>query len=624
MSISKVNIPLPFGHKNQKFKLHHNVVTTQDFSYLTCINAREMVPGDSFKAHVQSFVRCAPLVVPTFGDVSIESFAFFVPFRILWADAVNYFTNTTSFDTVASAHKPGVPFARNNDFVQVFVSYLTSVAPAGTPGDFSLSPTPTATTSSNYVFSSKGKRIYYLLLSLGYSINFSWKDSTPLSLAPILAYCKIFHEYFLPGLFYPNANLESLFRKSYADFDPVNSSGTAVPDYTTLKDLLLNIPYYTYLSQDYFTAAWQSPVGSTLNNTVDTYISYYDEATFTEAGGSNYTTSTRQSIRTDFRKHDGTPSSEVDGYPRLYDAADGASSGTIVNKPITQLALNALQSLTSVVMRNSLAGNKFVDRFLARFGVKSSPLVLQRPVFLGSARQPLQVSDVMCNADTEQGSTGDYAGKGISYGKGTFSYNAEEPGLFMVFSVVQARAGFGTGRRRELVMHLDPYDFYTPEFDRIGTQPIRNDEIFADYFNYAEYDAGQNNGGNPVGVFGFAPRYTEYKTGYDMLGGDFRLSSRNTDLECYHLMRTILPPGAGSILRLSDSFLSAAPDSMYNGFDRIFADQSTYRDHFICTHQIDITAYRPMHQIGDSFDILDSDGARGKTVTLDNGGSRLT
>ena len=146
------------------------------------------------------------------------------------------------------------------------------------------------------------------------------------------------------------------------------------------------------------------------------------------------------------------------------------------NSPFTETALRALRGITNVILRNSLAGNKFINRFLVRYGVKNSNAALQRPEFLGSSSQVVQVSDVMCQATTDQAQTGDYAGKAISYGNGHFKYHAEEPCYFMILSAIQPRANFVQGVKRE-VCHTNLYDFFTPEFDKMGTQAIRNDEL---------------------------------------------------------------------------------------------------------------------------------------------------
>lgn len=599
MSLTKVNLPLPFGHRKRKFNLNHNIVATQEFGGLQPLLLREMVDGDSFRARCSSFARCAPLVVPTFADVSTETFAFFVPFRILWKDAEKFFTTTTYVDSNGTTRQSAVPRWRNNGIVAALRNdkFSTIIAnPDDTAWDFSLPAQPPSTAKIYYRLTTLGKRVVNILLGLGYRLNYTLDDNTAMSLAPLLSYIKVYHEYFVPGLLYPVADMEQLFEM---DSYYVNTHTDNYID-TIYSKILTAVGVYTYLAQDYFTAAWTGSTG--FGNNQQTYLRYQVGNTSGNNNGNE----------------------QVESNGNLYPTYGKTLSGSAA--PITQIGLNALRSLTSLVMRNSIAGNKYVNRFLARFGHAPNAGVLQRPVFLGSASQPLQVSDVMTQATTEQAQTGDYAGKATTFGKGQFSYEAQEPGYFLVLSVVQPRTSFVQGRKRE-VFHTDAYEFYTPEFDTIGTQPIRHDEIFSEFSDDDGYKAAQGHGGTPNSVFGFSPRYAEYKCGFDNLLGDFAIRSRNTGLDAFHLFRYIEPDtwaqDSNFRLSLSDFFLSANPTTKFNHFGRIFSDTTLYRDSFIFTHNINIDAIRPMHDIGETFDVEDVHGV-GDSVRVDRNGSYIS
>lgn len=580
------NITLPLAaSKPRKFFLPHNIVCTQDFGYLTPLLCREMTANDTFNCDCRSFCRTAPLKVPTFADVNIDTHAFAIPLRQLWFDGENFFTQTTYTDPIsASNFVAEVPKLNLSAIVRNWASAgLAQEVTSNVKYDYSR----TVNSSSKfYVHTIKGKRILSILHALGYRPNFGQPyDSTfatdqKFSALPLLAYIHVYHEYYLPPMLYPNTDMQKLLNRTSRWWNYTGQSGQ-----DALAQTILNcIGISTFLEQSYFNSAWQTPSG--YKNTSSTYIRFADSATSTK------------------------------------DITHNPSTGLpTTTSPFTETALRALRGITNVVLRNSLAGNKYINRFLARYGVHNSNAALQRPEFLGSTSQVVQVSDVMCQATTEQAQTGDYAGKAISYGNGHFKYHADEPCYFMVLSTIQPRANFVQGIKRE-VTHTNIYDFFTPEFDKMGTQAIRNDEIFSGVETEGQWTKYTNNTSFD-GVFGFVPFYSEYKVGYDNCFGDFTISSRNTGLDAYHLFRWIYPESFFDVastnkIGLDAVFLSSDPSSPFNNFERPFTDTSLYMDNFVLTHQIDITAYRPMASLGDSL-LPDEENNHNNSVTIHNG-----
>lgn len=584
------NITLPLAaQRPQKFNLRHNIVCTQDFGYLTPLLCREMTANDTFSANVRTFCRTAPLKVPTFADVNIDTHAFAVPLRQLWFDGENFFTQTQYTDPVsASTYNAEVPLLNLSAICRNwFAAGLSTEVESSVKYDYQRNlPTGEA---KYYVHTIRGKRVLSILHALGYRPNFGQnysgptdaKDDQKFSALPLLAYIHVYHEYYLPPMLYPNTDMRKLLNRTSRWWNYTGVQGQDALAQTVLSCIGIS----TYLEQSYFNSAWQTPAGYV--NTGNTYIRYRDF-------GSN-----EKLVNTD----------NVNGYPFTNQSN------------FSQVTLRALRSITNVVIRNNLAGNKFINRFLARYGVKNTNAALQRPEFLGSTSQVVQVSDVMTTATTDQAQTGDYAGKAFSMGNGSFKYHSSEPCYFMVLSTIQPRANFVQGIKRE-ICHKDIYDFFTPEFDKMGTQAIRKDEVFSGIENLPQWSQYLKDGG-PDRVFGFVPMYSEYKVGYDNCFGDFAISSRNTGLDAYHLFRWIYPEtffdlSSKDKITLDATFLSSDPSSPFNNFERPFTDHSLYRDNFILTHEIDITAYRPMATLGDSL-LPDDENSHNAKVTMHNG-----
>lgn len=588
----KISIPLAFGHRNNKFNLSHHHITTQDFGTFTPVLFREMVPGDSFNAQTRAFARLQPLPVPTFADIRLQTYAFYCPWRLLWKDGQAFFTHQQCFDGT-SAYSPTVPAFGNHIWIKAitnakFCESTTTILAT----DFKIG-------SNRYKLDSMGKRVFSVLVGLGYNFNFSESDTEKISLLPLLGYIKCIHEYLFPAAAYPDYRIERFFSYTSKEIDGWSEDVKI----QFLVDIFHALPKYSFLDDDYITSAWRFPNG---NGSQDTLGSQW--------------------IDSDDRVHTNSNGDEGSMKSLVYNKTGQTPNLTVSSTTagITQMGINLLQAVTNYVTRNAIAGNKTIDRWLARFGVKMPNLVLQRPVFLGKQVQPVYISDVMANATVEGGSSlGDYAGKGVSTGDtGHFSYESDEYGGFFVISFINPVTGCVKGRKRE-VLHNDYDEFYLPEFDCIGPQGIRNDEVNT-YRDGTYYDNGVNYGTKSDGIFGYAPRYSEYKVGFNNLSGDFITKSRELALQSYHLFRLMPDTQVGTSsnpLKLSPFFLTSSPWTNFNHFNRIFQHTEDDFDHFVCEYSVDITAYRPMHQIGDTLDLEDVHG-EGRTVNVDYNGSK--
>lgn len=596
----KTRIPLPFGHNKNKFLLPVETVTTSDFGYISPICLLEMVPGDDFTAKAQSFCRLAPLPVPTFSDVTLETCAFYVPLRQLWRDGREFFSNQKYFNADTGLMKDAkVPCICNSMLVATFLNsqLSTSVSPgSGVQYDFMVNVDGQSNVEYRN-FTPRGRRLYSFLINLGYQITFDLTDDTRMSLLPYLALCHICHEYYYPQLAYPNPEISILLSHDSYYYDIActtwemselnQKKWDANANLGKVLFLDMDTVYLSYLKNDYFTSAWKTPNGN---------ASEYNGV------------GTESLIQVDVPN--GSSKVTVNPSTGARPTLSGAVSG------LTNVGLNLLKAVTNYVTRNSVAGNKMVDRFFARFGIKLDDLSLQRPVYLGKSTQQVSISDVTATATIPDGSAvGDYAGKGTSYGNGEFKYSADEYGYFIVLQTIVPHTGVVTGRKRH-VLHLSFDEFYMPEFDCIGVQAIRKDEVYSRFTDSDKYASAKATGYSPNGVFGYAPRYAEYKFGYKTLSGDFASGSHYQNMSSYHLYRDISPMN----LKLDRGFLSASADVKDNNFSRIFSYTGNDFDHFFLVHQVDVTAYRNMHQIGDTLDLEDVHG-EGRSVEVTYGGS---
>ena len=162
--------------------------------------------------------------------------------------------------------------------------------------------------------------------------------------------------------------------------------------------------------------------------------------------------------------------------------------------------------------RNARGGSRYIEVILAHFGVQSSDARLQRPEFLGGSATPISISEVLQTSDAAAEDTpqGNMAGHGVSVGSSNYvSYKCEEHGYIIGLMTVMPKTAYQQGIPKHF-SKFDKFEYFWPSFANIGEQPILNKELYA-------FDDGNNDE-----VFGYTPRYAEYKYIPSTVHGEFR------------------------------------------------------------------------------------------------------
>lgn len=204
--------------------------------------------------------------------------------------------------------------------------------------------------------------------------------------------------------------------------------------------------------------------------------------------------------------------------------------------------------------------NRFGSRYrdmLAFLGVTSSDARLQRPEYLGGGKQTVSFSEVLATAEGASTVVGDMAGHGIAALRTRpFKRFFEEHGY--VFSMVFARPqSVYLNRVPRHFLRRDYDQYWQKELEMMGEQEITNFEVYGD-------------SGTPAGVFGYIPRYDEYRHGESSVSGEFR-----TILDYWHMARDF-----SSQPVLNSSFVNCIPT------DRIYASTDTDELYVMVAHRI--------------------------------------
>ena len=603
-----VAAPKRSAQKNNVFS-----VGTSDFGRLQPVGTFEVVPGDKVSLKLKTFVRAAPPSTPVYGRIKVHTDAFFVPYRILWSEWDNYIAGNTDstppYTTIANLNSQVNSYNPQGDGIysseQTFqlAQDLERVLAGLKYPRAAFAPPPAANSALT------GKR---------------------LSLFPWRAYKQIWWDYYRDSV-----NIEENTKSTYLATGGALSSALSVDNFSNSPQVL-----YRCFGKDYLTTALPSANGGT--------------------GAVN-----SSAVGVVAPVHPITPLSSYD----TYNPNDTYNSPFIGNNSVISVqAIRAANALQRYMEKNNIVGTRLISRLLARFGVAPSAERLQRAEYLGSNVFTMKVNDIDSTESTELisestqdnvvynafGSSESFANiRGQATGKLTgggdsqsFNYSATEHGIIIILQSIMPDESYYQGLDRSMIRGLstpnaDRFDFYTPEFENLGYQPVLASDVYMPERGdnptfYDNYD--------PNKVFGYQPRYSDYKFMRHMLFGDFTSSIFNTGMDAFHLFRDLSffgENGDQTEMVVSSTFNQLGVAERLQ-FDRIFQIPSTKisvkigtsssntsqdvtatLDHFQLYNSISYSANRPMN--GDDMPelVAGENAADGKHISVPTGGIRM-
>lgn len=217
-------------------------------------------------------------------------------------------------------------------------------------------------------------------------------------------------------------------------------------------------------------------------------------------------------------------------------------------------------------------GSRYVENILSFFGVRSQDMRLQRPEYITGTKTPISISEVLNTTGTEDAPQGNMAGHGIAVNTGKYgTYVAKEHGFIIGIMSIRPRTAYSQAIDKEWLKINSPFEYYWPQFANIGEQEVLSKEVFP----FQTGTLGDR-------VFGYVPRYSEYKFKQSRVAGDFR-----DTLDSWHLARNFATAPA-----LNQEFIECNPD------ERIFAVQDEEVQKFWCHVLHKIKAVRSMPKYG--------------------------
>lgn len=569
--------------KRSAFSLSHDSKLTFEMGQLIPIFCEPVIPSDRLQMSSQHLIRFAPLQAPIMSNVDVYVHYFFVPNRLIWKDWETFITGSKNGHKLEESDVPLPPFtlippSRLNDNGQ------------GAAGDYSF-----AHNGNNPRILENRSLADYLdfqtwnkkdLQSLASTAN---GQPYPIDELPFRAYQRIWFDYYRDENLNQYYTLDNLF-KDHSGNQTLNDSVATIDNYRLFalrqrswrKDYFTSALPFAQAGDDVLIPGSASDISFTSGQLPTAQYSTQYGAFY----GSNIPeTATPASIKQMARSanscnlHFGPNDEPLRPNTNIFNIDPKSLNEYLQVGQATEGTIRELRrafAAQKFLERRAIGGTRYNEMVRSFFGVITSDARIQRAEFLGGMKQPVVISQILQTSEsTETSPLGQPAGNAVSAGgKYVFDRTFEEHGFVIGIMSVMPRAEYMNGIPRKY-QRKDVYDYYWPQFARIGEQPIYNSEL---YFNPTAQESVNS------GTFGYTPRYAEYRFCNNRIHGDFK-----DTLSFWHLGRSF-----DSTPSLNDSFISCRPST------RIYAYEGQEYNHLWCDIHFNIKSLRPLPKYGES------------------------
>lgn len=544
-------------HRNSFDLSHRNMFTAKVGELLPCF-VQELNPGDSVKVTCSYFTRTAPLQSNAFTRLRENVQYFFVPYSALWkyfdSQVLNMTKNANGGDIsrIASSlvgnqkvttQMPCVNYKTLHAYLLKFINQSPLVENGS------------AFNRGCYRHAESAK----LLQLLGYGnfpeqfadfkvnndknntsgLNFkdvTYKNSPYLSIFRLLAYHKICNDHYLYRQWQPyNASLCNVdyLTPNTSSLLNIDDSLLSIPDDPIKSDKLNLLDMrFSNLPLDYFTGVLPtSQFGS--ESVVNLNLG-------SASGLADLTGETGQD--TGLWWSHGSP---VNNSPVRFDVSQhqleaSDSSGANVNlghhhsftgKANINTSLSG--NLSVIALRNALAAQRykeiqlandvdFQSQIEAHFGIKPDEKN-ENSLFIGGSSSMININEQI-NQNLSGDNKATYGAAPQGNGSASIKFTAKTYGVVLGIYRCTPVLDFAHLGIDRTLFKTDASDFVIPEMDSIGMQQTFRCEVAAPAPYNDELQTFRSGDGTPPDMsetYGYAPRYSEYKTSYDRYNGAF-------------------------------------------------------------------------------------------------------
>lgn len=478
--------------------LQHKFDFTSSTGHLLTLFSQVMNPHEKISGKIDIFSRTQPLNTPAHVDIDTHIDYFFVPFDMLYSgfgDSL-YQVNEPYSSMISVRQDNALPVANISNVLADESSYFSFPDSNSVYLDFNV--------LDNYDFDSQFMSLYRNLFHNYINPNCVFNDDqvdpnifvTPIdrfqpNVLPLtlMSYNAVYQNFY-------RLDDRELFENQLYNIDLNIYNGDSILD--NFDSYLIR---YRPLNFDYFTAAKVSPFLNGLNLNSDPSLN----SGLTKVN--NYLSSIGVSLVTS----SGSESTTI---------SNSTGVGSMIPNSLgtTPLSVNNIRSLFAVEKIMSVTGRakKTYDaQVLAHLGVKVPRDIKHEITYVGSQHGSIHIGEIIATAGTSDTPLGDMAGKG--YGQmnnNKISFTAPCHGMFIaIYSAVPRLSYYAPLEKHAQI--TSRLDFWHPEFEKLGMQPIYGYELMP-------YKPVRNEVNNfNTHVFGWQMRYEQYKRRFDKVSPAF-------------------------------------------------------------------------------------------------------
>lgn len=556
------------------------------------VMCEEVLPGDKWRINMREFMRTAPLQTASFGRVRQYYDFYFVPYSLLWDKFESWIVQTKNAFHAQSLIKPADEFPTQPYFT--FQEYLDILSDMRSKPDSYYNDTSVNFDDSDGSFVAYGANKLMAYLNYPVSESRGMTSDFAMNPFPLLAYQKIYQDYFRFSQWEDAApwtyNLDYILTKDRLKLDMQdikNYTTSSLPTMFTLRYCNLDKDYFNGLlpTPQYGDTAMAGPISLDFSNIVSANL---NRDIFKAAG--------RAFLPMGFQSKDGTAGKDYDTRVCV-DSTSSSSGGSWIENINLRLrdgrpfsvSGESSTGLSILMLRQAEALQKWKEITLSgdldyktqlqkHWGVNISDDNSYMCKYLGGISNNLDVSEVINNNITADNKA-EIAGKGVSASNGNINFTSHQYGLIMcVYHCKPIIEWNANNVMPRMLTKTKATDYAIPEFDQIGMQSVLHNEFL--------YDS-RSNWAKPIG---YAPRYVEYKTSFDIVHGAFQNTLRYWVLP--HSLSTF-----SDVAKLTFKAFKVQPNSLDNMFGlAVTADEGT--DQFYCAAYFDAKVVRNLDRDG--------------------------
>lgn len=528
--------------RRARFKRDFSNITTMNEGDLVPLYVDEVLPGDTVSCDLNGLIRMSTPLYPVMDNCYLDTYAFFVPCRLLWEHWENLMgQNDDSY------------WAEKTEY-----SVPQTTAPSGgwnvgTIADYMGIPTGIA----------------------GIKVNSM----------PFRAYARIWNEWFRD---------ENLQQPVVQDTDDANNTGSNTGNQLTDAQNG-GLPLKVAKFHDYYTSCQPEPQkgeASTIpvkippipvvpqnvpafTSQPEAEMAWWTDEAITQYQIRPLAVSAKdesgQILSTKYQNSNSTsPWSDGKVYPyNLFATPDALVEG--VNITINEL--RQAIAIQHILEADARGGTRYTELLSHEFGVTSPDSRLQRSEYLGGTRVPININQVI-----QQSSTTDVSPQGntAAYSMTTLrnkmcNYSAVEHGYIVMLGCIRVDHSYQQGLSR-MWTRKTRFDFYHPMLANLGEMAVLNKEIYCQGTDEDDQ------------VFGYQEAWADYRYHPNIVTGEMR-SQYAQSLDAWHYADyyELCPT-------LSSSWIQEGQENI----DRTLAVQSENSHQFIADFFFDQTWTRPL------------------------------